>query len=79
MLFGYNLLYNSWCLSYYFNPFTDRGFKSGLQSPAIPDEAAIKRATPLNVSETINTIFIPTLGVGESGSFGFTFIESVSC
>ena len=30
------------------------GFKSGLQSPAIPDEAVIKRTSQLSVSETIN-------------------------
>ena len=47
------------------------GFKSGLRSPAIPDEAVIKRATQLSISETIKATFML---VQESGSFGFTFI-----
>ena len=36
------------------NIFEDaRGFKSGLRSPAIPNEAVLKWATQLSISETI--------------------------
>ena len=37
-----------------------RGFKSGLRSPAIPDEAVIKQATQLSVSETIKLLSFRT-------------------
>ena len=39
---------------------TFRGFKSGLPSPDIPDEALIKRATQLSVSEIMKLHLIQT-------------------
>ena len=59
------------------------GFKSGLRSPDIPDEAVIKRGTQLRVSETIKLHSFRTceweyLSLLVSPSFNLTVAEPLT-